>query len=385
MTEHLPDRSGSGAGNLAADVFLVGLRSWQHAQHSGYEGFRRYVGTHLQSPVKRRSLGAGWTWRIDRRLERWLGRRDYSLALMLTEGAAGLHMLRRRRAVYHVLYGDSDYCLLGRIGGWTSNAVVASFHEGEFSFAYYGFDELFFRHLSAAILLCEAQRPLVEPFLPRERIFVVPLGVDSEFFSPKPTSNLERICLTVGGHDRDFSTLSDAITLVRRRDPHVRFVAIGTHIGNKGPYLRSDGNISPWPGRADENVSREPPVVDLRSNLTDEELLSAYRRASLAVFPFNWAGASTGLLEAMACGLPIVATDIGGVREYVGQEAGILCPRRDPAALAAAMLQVLDCPVRAAAMGAAARRQAVGFDYRIVAGQLIAVYAASLRMRYGQA
>ena len=101
--------------------------------------------------------------------------------------------------------------------------------------------------------------------------------------------------------------------------------------------------------------------------------------------PFNWAGASTGLLESMACGLPIVATDVGGVREYVGPDAGMLCPRRDPAALAAAILHVLDCPTRAAAMGAAARRRALGFDYRIVAGQLTDVYAASLDMAASEA
>jgi glycosyltransferase involved in cell wall biosynthesis len=322
---------------------------------------------------------ARWTRRIDQALERWLGRRDYSLTLLLTEGAAGLHMLGRRRAVYHVLYGDSDYCILGRIGRWTSNAVVASFHEGEFCFAYYGFDERFFRHLSAAILPCEAQRSLIEPFLPRERIHVVPHGVDSEFFCPEPSSTNERICLTVGGHDRDIPTLSEAIALVRRRDPRVRFVAIGTHIGNKGPYLRSDGRTSEWPPGKNEGAGGDPPIVELRSNLTDDELLSAYRAASLAIFSFNWAGASNALLESMACGLPIVATDIGGVREYAGQEAAILCPPRDPAALAAAILAVLDCPVRAAAMRAAARRRALGFDYRIVAGQLIEVYAASLR------
>ena len=73
-----------------------------------------------------------------------------------------------------------------------------------------------------------------------------------------------------------------------------------------------------------------------------------------------------------------MATEVGGVREYVGDEAGILCPPRDPAALAAAMLEILDDPAWAAEMGAAARRKAAVYDFRIVAYQLREVYDASL-------
>jgi glycosyltransferase involved in cell wall biosynthesis len=64
----------------------------------------------------------------------------------------------------------------------------------------------------------------------------------------------------------------------------------------------------------------------------------------------------------------------------MGEEAGILCPRRDSAALATAMLRVLDNAALAAEIGAAARRRALAYDYRTVAERLADVYSASLGM-----
>ncbi len=60
------------------------------------------------------------------------------------------------------------------------------------------------------------------------------------------------------------------------------------------------------------------------------------------------------VIEAMASGLPVVATDVGGVAEAVG-EAGVLVPPRDSAAVAAACVRLLAHPDERRALGAAAR------------------------------
>jgi glycosyltransferase involved in cell wall biosynthesis len=286
----------------------------------------------------------------------------YSFSILRLEFAAALHMLRRRRSVYHVLYGDTDVWMLGRVARWTGNAVVASFHEGAEVLGYLGIDERLTRQLSAVVLLSESQRPYFERIMSPERIFVVPHGVHTEFFTPPEQPGNEPVCITVGGHTRDFETLARAIRLVWEKDPRVRFVAISTDIGHKGKPFECEG-------------------VSFRSGLTDQELLQAYQGSRLAVFSFEWAIANNSLLEAMACGLPIVATGVGGVPEYVGGEAGILCPPRDAAAMADAMLELLEDPARSAAMSAAARQRAVLYDYRVVARQLRKVYSASLQSR----
>jgi glycosyltransferase involved in cell wall biosynthesis len=65
------------------------------------------------------------------------------------------------------------------------------------------------------------------------------------------------------------------------------------------------------------------------------------------------------IVEAMAMEKPVVATDAGGVPEIVSQGiTGLLVPPADPAALAAAILSLLEDPVRAARLGTAGRRRA---------------------------
>jgi len=93
--------------------------------------------------------------------------------------------------------------------------------------------------------------------------------------------------------------------------------------------------------------------------------------------------ASLTLLEAMAAGLPVVVTNVGGNPEIVrdGRE-GLLVPRGDAAATARAILLLLDDPARAAALGRAAAER-VRAHYRLE--QTVAAYDALYRRLAGRA
>jgi phosphatidylinositol alpha-mannosyltransferase len=84
------------------------------------------------------------------------------------------------------------------------------------------------------------------------------------------------------------------------------------------------------------------------------------------------------LAEAMAVGLPVVCSDIGGYRDLVrdGSE-GLLVPPRDPEALATALAGLLDNPARRAAMGEAARNAAARYAWPVVAAEVADVYRAA--------
>jgi glycosyltransferase involved in cell wall biosynthesis len=85
------------------------------------------------------------------------------------------------------------------------------------------------------------------------------------------------------------------------------------------------------------------------------ELLIA---SDVFVLPSFWEGLSMALLEAMAAGLPIVASEVSGTVQVVApNETGILVPPGDAQRLARAIDQVLADPTQAQAMGAAARRR----------------------------
>ncbi len=88
------------------------------------------------------------------------------------------------------------------------------------------------------------------------------------------------------------------------------------------------------------------------------------------------------LLEAAACGLPIVATDVGGTREIfpLQQDAAIIVPPDDALRLAEGMIQLLDDPVRSRGLGAAARQEMESrFDAKLAGSALAQQYATTLR------
>jgi glycosyltransferase involved in cell wall biosynthesis len=119
----------------------------------------------------------------------------------------------------------------------------------------------------------------------------------------------------------------------------------------------------------------------VRSDVSSDELLASYRAAHLLVHPALDAVANNALGEAMGCGLPIVATRVGAVPEYLDAACGALTPPGDAEAMAGAILELAGDPRRRARMGAAARRRALELDWRRIAERTLDVYAAARRGR----
>jgi glycosyltransferase involved in cell wall biosynthesis len=98
------------------------------------------------------------------------------------------------------------------------------------------------------------------------------------------------------------------------------------------------------------------------------------------VLPSGWEALPIGVLEAQACGVPQVATDVGGVREAVTPETGILVPPRRPDLLADAIVALLRDPPRRAAMSAASReRHASLFTVERMVRETAALYDTVLQ------
>lgn len=104
-------------------------------------------------------------------------------------------------------------------------------------------------------------------------------------------------------------------------------------------------------------------------------------RGDIFVLPSNWEGASLALLEAMAVGLPVVATSSGGTPELVEDGVtGILVPPSDSTALAAAITRMLGSPDLRARMGASGSKR-VDENFRIekTVSQISALYTGLFR------
>lgn len=111
--------------------------------------------------------------------------------------------------------------------------------------------------------------------------------------------------------------------------------------------------------------------------------VSPYLHASdVFVLPSAWEALPIGVLEAMACGIPQVCTDVGGVGEAVDEATGRLVTADDPAALTQAMIEVMSDSGLRASMGASSRaRHAERFLLGRVAEETAAVYDEALATR----
>jgi glycosyltransferase involved in cell wall biosynthesis len=181
--------------------------------------------------------------------------------------------------------------------------------------------------------------------IPRDRLSTIVNGVDLDHFRPVPRdreAGSPVIGCTARLHgDNDHATLLRAFARVRQRCPSARLLLVGS--GPEEPRLRT---LADGLGVSD-GVCLTGEQADVSPYLRE---MTLYVQSSLA------AGIPNSLLEAMATGLPVVATAVGGTPEVVVDgETGLLVPPGDPMALAAALEALLANPVMATAFGQAGR------------------------------
>jgi glycosyltransferase involved in cell wall biosynthesis len=168
--------------------------------------------------------------------------------------------------------------------------------------------------------------------------------------------------------EKGLPELLEALVLVRREFPRVRLLVVGATMMGPG---NADGVevARRWAGRL--KIEAAVRFTGLRNDV--ERLL---RAADLLVLPSHREGMPRSILEAMATGIPVVATDIRGCREEVVHgETGLLVPVGDPVRLAGAIVEILRDPVKREAMGVAGRRRALElFDEEKVLDRQVEVF-----------
>ncbi|WP_051796307.1 GT4 family glycosyltransferase PelF [Streptomyces sp. NRRL S-87] len=175
-------------------------------------------------------------------------------------------------------------------------------------------------------------------------------GVDPAAFPPAGPEPAAPTLSWAGRVDpiKDLETLVRAFDLVRRQVPEARLRLFGGTPRGGEAYRERCEALAAELGHADA-VAFEGRVDDIKD---------AYAAGKVVMLSSISEGFPFTLIEAMSCGRATVSTDVGGVREAVG-EAGLVVPPRDPEAMAAAALELLGDAPRRAAMGAAARLRVI--------------------------
>ncbi|MCY3932100.1 MAG: glycosyltransferase family 1 protein [Acidobacteria bacterium] len=178
----------------------------------------------------------------------------------------------------------------------------------------------------------------------------------------------ERYVLAVGTLEprKNLTRLLEAFSLLlgrRRIAPDYRLVLVGARGWLEGPIFR-----------AVKELELEGHVL-FTGFVADEDLPAVYTGASLFVFPSLHEGFGLPLLEAMACGAPVVASNVSSLPEVAGSAAVLVDPH-DVEALAGAIAGVLEDDARRERLVAAGLARADEFSWRRTARQTLDVYSS---------
>jgi colanic acid/amylovoran biosynthesis glycosyltransferase len=205
--------------------------------------------------------------------------------------------------------------------------------------------------------------------VPPSKLHVIPCGVDLQRFCPSPNAARAPLIVCVARLKpiKNHALLLEACALLAARGVPFRCVLVG------------DGPSRP---EVEETRSRLGlgDAVELAGPAEQGEVLRLWQRASVAVLTSEYEGVPVSLMEAAACGVPAVATAVGGVPELIEDGVtGLLAPPGDAEAVAERLERVLLDPALAARLGAAARTR-VEREYSVgrQVDRLLAVWSGAV-------
>ena len=194
--------------------------------------------------------------------------------------------------------------------------------------------------------------------VPRENIVVIPNGIDHIKFSPKNSINRTTgQLITTASADVPLKGLDftlKAIALLKEDFPQVRLIVIGAP--------RLGGHTE----RLIQKLKIEANIV-YKSNLTKEEIAIEYAQSNIAIVSSLYEGFGFPVGEAMACGIPLIATNVASIPEITNIFAELI-PARDSKSIELAIRNILSNPSKYQIRADAGRKHIIeNFDWQKIA------------------
>ena len=314
---------------------LVGIRKLIQA---GWSALRRYrIGeedglrvirsSYLKVPGNEKYNILGWarqTARIYLRYEKQFGRPDLILAHSLTWAGYACYLINRKHGIPYVIVEHRSFFV------WSSREarqMVLPYHIPLFELAY--------AHCGKLILVSDSLRKGIGALVPSamERSVVIPNMIREDLFlpPPEPRKTDPFVFIWAGRleHVKGVDLLLEAVKTLSDRTDKPFLV----RLAGKGSLKEELEQQAAALGVADR--------VSFLGRLSREEMLKEMQEANCKVLPSRYEAFGVVLIEAMATGLPLIATRSGGPDSIVTKENGILVERENVDELAAAMQEIM--------------------------------------------
>lgn len=248
---------------------------------------------------------------------------------------------------------------------------------GTMKFYPIGMQSFVARRLDAVLTSSEiSKRQIVQDFaVSPDRLINVRNGLDTELFRPDPgVAKRPGEILCIGRSSDPNKGIRTLVRALAKLPPEIRLTLVDDD--------NSDNKVRRWAG--------ELSVLDrltLTGRVDSAELLGLYRRAELVVVPSRYEGFGLPAVEAMACGTPVVATRAGALTEVMERTGGgLLAPRDDPDALAAAIATLMADPDRRRTLARTGRERVVeAYSWPEIARTTADAYRSVIARRHAHA
>lgn len=211
------------------------------------------------------------------------------------------------------------------------------------------------RHFARADLVLAAgydQVNFISEQISETRVAFFPIGVDTDFFKPGQRYQQFRL-VHIGLNRRDFGTLVKALDLVYEEYPQIQVDLIGAF-------------------KAKESIPPRP-YLHIHEFIDDEEFLSIMQQANFSLLALEDGGSSNSLLETSACGLPVVATKLPNVSDYLDVSYALLFEKGDCVTMSRQIKQLLSNTMQRDQMAAAARLHAAQYSWSALKNKFVSL------------
>lgn len=210
------------------------------------------------------------------------------------------------------------------------------------------------RRLDYITVVSPDQESYFKEFVEPHKIQVVLHGIDTHYFKPgNALKDKEKFkCITVGHWLRDFKAVRETAEKLAVYK-NIEFHIVSSQVAEVGHL----DNVITYSG------------------IDDDRLLKLYQQSDILFLPLIQSTANNAILEGIACGLPVVSTNLPSVRSYLPGKEAVLIKDNDPQQFADAIVHLFHNPDDRGEMVHAARKRAEELDWRNITAQYEGIYS----------
>ena len=331
------------------NIVHLSTRMKHHSLHSGYDRLSDYIPCEkFDSGYFSKGMGLipDMLWGLLLRRSKF-----YLVPEMKREIDLQIRALSCSKSVFHFLYGENDFRIFRP---QKKHKLFVTYHFPPKKYCQYFEKPPNLDRVNAIIVVGSNQVDYFAKWFLREKILFIPHGVDTQYFMPAENENKDKKILFVGTHLRDFDVLKGVIERIEKLSINLSITII-----------TSEKNWKIFQGLK---------IIELINDVEEAQLLQYYQTHALLFLPLIDGTANNTLLEAAASGMPIITTDVGGVRDYFDDESAIFVRSRNINTALSTIMDVLNDVKKRKELGIKARQKMLSYDWKVIAKAMEKIY-----------